>query len=114
MRTNYSPYLSGQSKELIRARNSWKKVAVSQGYGSAEKIAKDLSKEIKKAVDKDKKTYFNRDFGENCDQSNAWKTVKVILGINDNLSPTEIRLKDQGEEYSRSQILRDWPKLLTN
>ena len=83
---------------MIRARNSWKELAVSQGYKSAEKIAKDLGKEIKKAAAEDKRAYFNKDFKECCDRSNAWKTAKVILGINDNISPTSIKIKDTSGE----------------
>ena len=79
----------------IKTRNSWKEIAVSRGYRCAEKIVKDLGKEIKKAVANDKKVYFNKDFGECCDRSNAWKTAKVLMGLNNNLTPTEIRMKDE-------------------
>ena len=94
MRTNYSPFISGQTKELIKARNSWKKVAVNHGYKSAEKIAKELGSEIKKAIIVDNTVYFNKDFREGFDRSNAWKTEKILLGINSNFSPTSVKIKN--------------------
>ena len=59
MRKNYSTYISDKTKALMKARNAWKNIAVSKGFKTAEKIAKDLGKEIKKAVAEDKKIYFN-------------------------------------------------------
>ena len=67
MRKNYSPYLSDATKELIKIRNSWKQIAVKQGYRSAEKIAKEAGKAIKKSIANDKKIYFNKDFSEGKD-----------------------------------------------
>ena len=61
MRKNYSPYLSEETKHLISARNSWKGLATKQGYRSAEKITKELGRDIKKAVVEDKKAYFNKE-----------------------------------------------------
>ena len=93
-RSNYSPFLSEKTKKLIEMRNSWKEMAVKFGYKSAEKIAKDIGKEIKRATTEDKATYFNKDFGECCDRSNAWKTAKTIIGMNNNSSPTSIKVAD--------------------
>ena len=75
-RRNYCPYISENTKAVIRARNSWKELAVSQGYKSAEKIAKDLGKEIKKAAAEDKRAYFNKDFKECCDRSKGYSWNK--------------------------------------
>ena len=50
---------------------------------------------------KDKDIYFNKDFGECSDRSNAWKTAKVILGANNNLSPTAIKIKDENGHYQQ-------------
>ena len=98
-RKNFSPYLSESTKSMMAARNSWKELAVKFGYKSAMKIVKDLGKDIKKAIVKDRKDYFNKDFGENCDRSNAWKTAKVILGVNNNSAPTVIKTKDPHGNY---------------
>ena len=64
------------------------------GYKGALNIAKELGKDIKQAVAKDREAYFNKDFAECYDRSNAWKTAKVILGMNNNLSPTAIKIKE--------------------
>ena len=58
MRRNYTPYLSEKTKEMIKWRNSWKEVAVKKGFKSAEKFAKELGKDIKKAAVEDKRMYF--------------------------------------------------------
>ena len=34
-----------------------------------------------------------------CDRSNAWKTAKIILGANSNMSPTLIKVKDVKGNY---------------
>ena len=57
MRKNYSPFTSDKTKSLIAVRNQWKELAVNRGYKSAEKIAKELGKEIKKQMSEDKKLY---------------------------------------------------------
>ena len=95
MRKNYSPFLTAETKELIKGRDSWKEIATKNGYKSAHKIAKSLGKEIKKAVLNDEKEYFKKDFGDKEDTSKAWRTAKVIMGMNKNLMPTSI--KRQGE-----------------
>ena len=98
MRKNYTPYLSDKTKEMIKSRNSWKELAATKGSQSAEKFTKELGKEIKKAAAEDKKMYFNKDFSECGDRSNAWKTAKILLGVNNNLSPTVIKVKDTNGE----------------
>ena len=67
IRKNYAPYLSEQTKKIIEVRNSWKEIAVNNGYKRAENIAKEIGKEIKKAVAQDRKNYFNKDFEYCCD-----------------------------------------------
>ena len=99
MRKNYAPYLSAKTKNLISGRNAWKEVSVKFGYKSAEKIAKELGKEIKVAAVNDEKEYFKKDFGDNQDTSKAWKTAKVILGMNKNLMPTAIKNKDKNGDF---------------
>ena len=78
MRRNYSPFLSEKTKSLIAVRNKWKEIAVNYGYKHAEKITKEIGKEIKKGISEDKKLYFYKEFGECCDRSNAWRTAKII------------------------------------
>ena len=98
VRKNYQPYLTKETKDLIKGRDSWKEVATKRGYKSAHKIAKVLGKEIKKAVKNDEREYFKKDFGDKEDTAKAWRTAKVILGMNKNLQPTSIKTKrDNGE-----------------
>ena len=101
IRKNYSVYLSDSTKRLMQARNSWKEIATKYGYKGALDISKELGKDIKQAVAKDREAYFNKDFAECSDRSNAWKTAKVILGMNNNLSPTAIKIKDNDGQYQQ-------------
>ena len=98
MRNNYSPFLTEETKQIIQSRNAWKEVSVKYGYSSAEKISKGLGKEIKKAIINDEKEYFKKDFGDMKDTSKAWRTAKVIMGMNKNLMPTVIKTKDEKGE----------------
>ena len=98
VRKNYAPFVSEKTKQVMKARNDWKEVATKFGYKSAEKTAKALGKEIKKALINDEKEYFKKDFGDGQDTSTAWRTAKVILGMNKNLTPTLIRTKDKNGE----------------
>merc|ERR1712030_97520 len=79
MRKNYTSYLSDKTKEMIKSRNSWKELAATKGYKSAEKFTKELGKEIKKDAAEFKKIYFNKDFSDCGDRSSAWKTAKILL-----------------------------------
>ena len=98
MRKHYSPYLSEKTKELLKARKEWKELAVKSGFKSAEKISKDLGKEIKKSIVSDKKEYFEKDFGDIRDTSKAWQTAKVILGMNKNVMPVSIKVSGKNGE----------------
>ena len=85
MRKHYSPYVSDQTKLLMKERNELKEEATHCGNKESEKEFKKKGKAIKKA----------KDFGDNTDSSTAWKTAKVILGMNNNLSPTVIKKKNE-------------------
>ena len=89
-------------------------MAVSQGYRTAERIVKNLGKEIKKSISKDREKYFNKDFEEGVDRSNAWKTAKVILGVNSNSSPTGIKIKNEKGEMKEVTNPEDLAKLFNN
>ena len=95
MRKNYSPYVSDKTKLLIMDRNALKLKAVNNADKIAEKEAKMLGKKIKKSILSDEKEYYSKDFGDNMDSSVAWRTTKVILGINSNLAPTVIKTSDE-------------------
>ena len=98
MRKNYSPYVSGRTKDLMKERNELKETAVQSGNKEAEKEYKKKGKEIKKALTEDEHEYFRKDFGDNSDPSTAWKSAKVILKMNNNLAPTVIKNKNNNGE----------------
>ena len=91
MRKNYAPFVSEDTKKIMEARDSWKKIAVKFGYKGAQKTARKLGKEIKKALKSDKKEYFQKDFGdkqdtwslENC-KSDPWNEQKLDANFNQN------------------------------
>ena len=74
MKKYYTPFLSDRTKNIINERNCLKEEATKNGDSKAEKEVKKLGKEIKKAVVKDEKEYYEKDFGENADSSTAWRT----------------------------------------
>ena len=105
MRKHYSPYVSDKTKLLMMERNELKEEAVREGDKVSENKAKKKGKEVKKALAEDEKEYYKKDFGENLDWSTAWRTARVILGVNNNLAPTVIKKFDEKEEKLKwSQI----------
>ena len=65
-------------------------------------------KKIKKALIEDEHIYYQNDFGENLDLSSAWRTARVILGENNNLSPTVIKTAcDNGDIEMVTTIQKD-------
>ena len=67
MRKHYSPYVSSNTKELMKERKALKEVATTTGDKEAEKKFKKLGKSIKKGMKDDEKEYFKKDFGEQMD-----------------------------------------------
>ena len=60
---------------------------------------KKKSKQIKKEIEKDEKTYYERDFGDGADVTSAWRRANEIMGNSKNLAPTSIKKKNEnGEE----------------
>jgi hypothetical protein len=95
MRKYYSPYVSDRTKLLMKERNELKEEATNSGNKESEKEYKKKGKAIKKAIGEDEREYYGKDFGDNSDSSTAWKTAKVILGMNNNLAPTVIKRKNE-------------------
>ena len=98
MRKYYSPYVSDRTKQLMKERNELKEEATKSGKTDSEKEYKKKGKAIKKAIGEDEREYYGKDFGDNSDSSTAWKTAKVILGMNNNLAPTVIKKKNEHGE----------------
>ena len=98
MGKHYSPYVSDQTKTLMKERNILKELAATTGDKEFEKKFKKKGKDIKKSLKEDEKKYYERDFGETMNPSSAWRTARVILGDNSNLAPTAIKTtSDKGE-----------------
>ena len=110
VRKHYAPYVSDSTKKLMKERKELKELAANTGDKEAEKKAKKKGKEIKKALKEDEKIYYEKDFGENMDASTAWRTVKVVLGDNNNLAPTAIKTTSEKGEV---EIVSN-PKKLAN
>ena len=110
MRKHYSPYVSEHTKSLLKERKVLKEEAIATGDKNAEKEFKKKGKEIKKALAVDKDNYFKRDFMEQIDPATSWRTVKMILGQNNNLAPTVIKDTNEKGEV----IFEANPKKLAN
>ena len=98
MRKNYSPFVSEKTKRMMQERNELKEEALKTGNRDAERLFKKKGREIKKALSEDEREYFSKDFGEISNPANAWKTAKVILGVNSSLAPTVIKSKNEKGE----------------
>ena len=110
MRKHYSPFVSDNTKALMKERNTLKELATNTGDKEAEKKFQKLGKVIKKGLKEDEKQYFEKDFGEKMDLSSAWSTARVILGQNNNLAPTAIKTTSSKGEV---EIVTN-PKRLAN
>ena len=64
-----------------------------------------LCKEVKKAIAKDEKEFFESGFGDDMDSTKAWRTANELLGTVKNLSPTAIIHKKDDDES---------PEMVTN
>ena len=90
--------MSRPTKELISKKNELFKSATKEASEEKSREAKILSREIKKAIKKDRNKYFNEDIDIRMDPALAWKRVNQYLGVQKNLSPTEIRIiNSQGQ-----------------
>ena len=57
---------------------------------------KEKQKEVKKAVEFDKKDGYEKDLGDNATSKGAWQTARNILGMNKNLAPTALKDDEEG------------------
>ena len=78
MRRNYSPYLTEETKELIKKRNFLKEKSTKEGDKEAEKEAKKKGKEIKRAIKADEMSYYERNLSDLTDTAVAWRTARGI------------------------------------
>ena len=98
MRKNYIPYVKKETKLLMAERKVLKEEATRTGDMVLAMEAKKKDKEIKDAVIKDEKEYYELGFDDNAEVTIAWKKANELLGNIKNLSPTAIKhTKDNGE-----------------
>ena len=90
MRKNYTPYLSEETKMLMKEQKVLKEEMTRNGDLTLAKELKHISKEISKNINRDEKDYFENGMSDKVDVSTAWKTANELLGIKKNLAPTAI------------------------
>ena len=110
MRKNYTPYLSEETKLLMKEQKILKEEMTINGDIVLAKEVRAISKEIVKSIKKDEKEYFENGLSDKVDVSTAWKTANELLGNQKNLAPTAI--KEVGEN-GVTEIVKNPEKLAT-
>ena len=85
MRKNYTPYLSEETKLLMKEQKILKEEITRNGDVALTKELKIISKKISKNIKEDEKDYFENGMSDKVDVSTAWKTANELLGIKKNL-----------------------------
>ena len=98
MRKNYSPFVSEETKDMIQNRRALQEEAARTGCKVLLNEFNYQCKEVKKAIAKDEKEYFERGFDDKMDATKAWRTANELLGTVKNLSPTAIVHQEEGED----------------
>ena len=91
---NYVPYLSENTKNLMKERDNLKKIATSENNNELFKEYKVKRNLVKKYLEKDKKDYFDKKFNSenNKTTKNIWSTVYETLKSVKNLAPTKLKV----------------------
>ena len=105
MRKNYNPSVTEETRELILNRKALQEEAAKTKCKILMKEFNFQCKEVKKAVAKDEKEFFEKGFDDGMDSAKAWRTANELLGTIKNLSPTAIVHQEDGE---------DSPELINN
>ena len=90
-RRNYCPYLSNETKEILKERNILQKEASISGDAILLQEFKIKAREAKKAVMKDKRLGQQISLSKSVSSKQAWKSARSILGMNSTLAPTAIK-----------------------
>ena len=105
MRKNYNPFVSEETRELILNRKALQEEAAKTKCKILMREFNYQCKEVKKAIAKDEKEFFENGFDDKMDSAKAWRTANELLGTVKNLSPTAIVHQEEGE---------DSPELINN
>ena len=90
-RNNYVPYLSEETKQLMKDRNYAKKHATRTGDPEKYDEYRRLRNLVKKKVGTDKTNYYKENFHNQTQTiSGMWSTAYQFLGQTTNLSPVQL------------------------
>ena len=90
IRKHYLPFLSSETKQLMKERKILQEEAVRSGSEILLSEFKNKARDVKKSIKQDRKIFYNNHMGDFATSEQAWKTAKATLGIKKNLSPTSI------------------------
>ena len=96
IRRNYCPHLKEETKVLISERNTLKVEASKHADITLMEEFKEKAKQVKKAVENDKKEAYMKDLGDAATSKGAWRTAKNLLGMTKNLAPTTLKDDQDG------------------
>ena len=95
-RSNYVPFLSHETKALMRERDALKEESTVQGCPILFNEYKVKRNKVKAMVQSDKINYYkSRLHDQSFDIKKVWKTVYNVLGNIDNKAPKQIRQGDR-------------------
>ena len=90
-RKNYVPFLSDETKNLMKERDALKEEATQYGDEDLWKEYKKLRNQVKRQLTKDKTNYYKNKFYDNkMTVKQAWKLAYDLLGKSENKSPNKI------------------------
>ena len=87
MRKNYNPCVSEETRELILNRKALQEEAAKTKCKILMREFNYQCKEVKKAIAKDEKEYFENGFDDGMDSAKAWRTANELLGTVQNHKP---------------------------
>ena len=94
IRKRYCPYLTEETKILIAERNTLHEEASRSNDKVLLEEFKIKAREVRKAVTRDKKQGLIDSLNDQVTSSQAWNSVRNILGITKNMAPTAVKDKD--------------------
>ena len=106
LRNNYCPFLCEESKQLIRERNVLREQSLRLNDVSLHEEYRLKAKEARKAVDRDKRIFWEQGLSANSTTKFAWKTARSILGMSKNGGPNALKLEN-------GDIIRNPKKMAT-
>ena len=94
-RRNYNPWLSDDTKVLIKQREELKEQAAQDGKQETFNEYKKLRNRIKKILKKEEPKYYENKFDELVNIRDVWRTVDSVLGSSRDMSPSQITVNGE-------------------